>query len=218
VPYDPFASFAPVGLVASSPEVIVLHPSVPATNMSELTALLKANPGKYSYASPGYGTTPHLACVWLFNLENGIDVTHVPFQGAAPAVQSVLAGQTPVFHNVLPAVAPHIRAGTMRALAVASSNRTPYFPDVPTIGEAGYPGHEVAFWMGVFVPVGTPKDLVDVLNKQVARIMTLPDVKERMATIGFDPTVSTSDELIDHMKAETDKWSKVVRQANIKID
>ncbi len=218
VPYDPFKSFTPVSLAVSAPEMIVVHPSLQVKDLKELVALLKANPGKYSYASPGYGTTPHLACVWLFNLENGIDVTHVPFQGAAPAVQSVLAGQTPVFHNVLPAVAPHIRAGTMRALAVASSNRTQYFPDVPTIGEAGYPGHEVGFWMGVFVPVGTPKDLVDVLNKQVARIMTLPDVKERMATIGFDPTVSTSDGLINHMKAETDKWSKVVRQANIKID
>jgi len=218
VPYDPFKSFTPVSLAVSAPEMIVVHPSLQVKDLKGLVALLKANPGKYSYASPGYGTTPHLACVWLFNLENGIDVTHVPFQGAAPAVQSVLAGQTPVFHNVLPAVAPHIRAGTMRALAVASSNRTPYFPDVPTIGEAGYPGHEVGFWMGVFVPVGTPKELVDVLNKQVARIMTLPDVKERMATIGFDPTVSTSDELINHMKAETDKWSKVVRQANIKID
>jgi tripartite-type tricarboxylate transporter receptor subunit TctC len=218
VPYDPFKSFTPVSLAVSAPEMIVVHPSLQVKDLKELVALLKANPGKYSYASPGYGTTPHLACVWLFNLENGIDVTHVPFQGAAPAVQSVLAGQTPVFHNVLPAVAPHIRAGTMRPLAVASSNRTPYFPDVPTIGEAGYPGHEVGFWMGVFVPVGTPKDLVDVLNKQVARIMTLPDVKERMATIGFDPTESTSDELINHMKAETNKWSKVVRQANIKID
>ena len=218
VPYDPFKSFTPVSLAVSAPEMIVVHPSLQVKDLKELVALLKANPGKYSYASPGYGTTPHLACVWLFNLENGIDVTHVPFQGAAPAVQSVLAGQTPVFHNVLPAVAPHIRAGTMRALAVASSNRTQYFPDVPTIGEAGYPGHEVGFWMGVFVPVGTPKDLVDVLNKQVARIMTLPDVKERMATIGFDPTVSTSEELNDHMKAETEKWSKVVRQANIKID
>jgi tripartite-type tricarboxylate transporter receptor subunit TctC len=143
VPYDPFKSFTPVSLVVSAPEMIVVHPSLPAKDLRELIALLKANPGKYSYASPGYGTTPHLACVWLFNLENGIDVTHVPFQGAAPAVQSVLAGQTPVFHNVLPAVAPHIRAGTMRPLAVASSNRTPYFPDVPTIGEAGYPGHEV---------------------------------------------------------------------------
>jgi tripartite-type tricarboxylate transporter receptor subunit TctC len=184
----------------------------------ELIALLKANPGKYSYASPGYGTTPHLACVWLFNLENGIEITHVPFQGAAPAVQSVLAGQTPVFHNVLPTVAPHIRAGTMRPLTVAASKRTPYFPDVPSIAEAGYPGHEVGFWMGVFVPAGTPKDLVDILNKQVARVMALPDVKERMAAIGFDPTLSTSQELTDHMKAETDKWSKVVRQANIKID
>jgi len=138
--------------------------------------------------------------------------------GIKRAVQSVLAGQTPVFHNVLPAVAPHIRAGTMRALAVAASSHTPYFPEVPTIGEAGYPGHEVGFWMGVFVPAGSPKDVVDVLNKQVARIMALADVKERLATIGFDPTVSTSAGLSDHMRAETDKWSKVVRQANIKID
>jgi tripartite-type tricarboxylate transporter receptor subunit TctC len=218
VPYDPFKSFTPVSLVVSAPEMIVVHPSLPVKDLKELIALLKANPGKYSYASPGYGTTPHLACVWLFNLENGIDISHVPFQGAAPAVQSVLAGQTPVFHNVLPALAPHIRAGTMRPLAVASSKRTPYFPDVPTISEAGYPGHEVGFWMGVFVPTGTPKDVVDVLNKQVERIMTLPDVKERLTTIGFDPTLSTSQGLNDHMQAETDKWSKVVRQANIKID
>jgi tripartite-type tricarboxylate transporter receptor subunit TctC len=218
VPYDPFRSFVPVSLVVSAPEMIVVHPSLPAKDLKELIALLKANPGKYSYASPGYGTTPHLACVWLFNLENGIDITHVPFQGAAPAVQSVLTGQTPVFHNVLPTVAPHIRAGTMRALAVAASKRTPYFPDVPTIAEAGYPGHEVGFWMGAFVPAGTANDVVEILNKQVARIMALPDVKERMATIGFDPTLSSSQELAARMKAETDKWSQVVRQANIRID
>ena len=218
VPYDPFKSFTPVSLVVSAPEMIVVHPSLPVKDLKGLIALLKANPGKYSYASPGYGTTPHLACVWLFNLENGIDITHVPFQGAAPAVQSALAGQTPVFHSVLPVVAPHIRADALRALAVAASSRTPYFPDVPTIAEAGYPGHEVSFWMGVFVPTGTPKNLVDLLNKQVARIMALPDVKERMATIGFDPTLSTSEELTNHMTAETNKWLKVVRQANIKID
>ena len=217
VPYDPFRSFVPVSLVVSAPEMIVVHPSLPVKDLKELIALLKANPGKYSYASPGYGTTPHLACVWLFNLDNGIEITHVPFQGAAPAVQSVLTGQTPVFHNVLPVVAP-IRAGALHALAVAASSRTPYFPDLPTIAEAGYPGHEVSFWMGVFVPTGTPKDLVDLLNKQTARIMALPDVKERMATIGFDPTLSTSEELADHMRAETNKWLKVVRQANIKID
>jgi tripartite-type tricarboxylate transporter receptor subunit TctC len=132
VPYDPFKSFAPVTLVVGAPEMIVVNPTLPVQSMKELFALLKANPGKYSYASPGYGTTPHLACEWLFKLTYGLDVVHVPFQGAAPAVQSVLAGHTPIFHNVLPAVAPHIRQGTMRALAVASSKRSPFFPDVPS--------------------------------------------------------------------------------------
>lgn len=218
VPYDPFKSFAPVSLVVTAPEMIVVHPSLNVGTLKDLIALIKANPGKYSYASPGFGTTPHLASVWLFQLDNKLDVTHVPFQGAAPAVQSTLAGQTPIFHNVLPAVAPHIRAGTMKPLAVAATKRTPFFPDVPAIGEAGFPGHEVGFWLGVYAPAGTPKPVIDVLNQQVARIMALPDVRERMSTIGFDPTLSTPDELTSHMKAETEKWSKVVREANIKIE
>ena len=218
VPYDPFKSFTPVTLVVSAPEMIVVHPSLPAKDMKELIALLKANPGKYSYASPGYGTTPHLACEWLFKLEYGIDVTHVPFQGAAPAVQSTLSGQTPIFHNVLPAVAPHIRQGTMRPLAVAANKRSPFFPDVPTLAEAGIPGHEVGFWLVVLAPAGTPKDTVDVLNRQIARILDLPDVKERLQTIGFDPASSTPDAAAAHMKAETDKWTAVVRDAKIKIE
>jgi tripartite-type tricarboxylate transporter receptor subunit TctC len=186
--------------------------------MKELIELLKASPGKYSYASPGYGTTPHLACEWLFKLEYGIDITHVPFQGAAPAVQSVLAGQTPIFHNVLPAVAPHIRQGTMRPLAVAAGKRSPFFPDLPTLAEAGIPGHEVGFWLVVLAPAGTPKATVDLLNRQVTRALDLPDVKERLQTIGFDPASSTPEAAAAHMKAETDKWSKVVRDANIKIE
>jgi tripartite-type tricarboxylate transporter receptor subunit TctC len=218
VPYDPFKSFTPVTLVVSAPEMIVVHPSLPAKDMKELIELLKANPGKYSYASPGYGTTPHLACEWLFKLEYGIDVTHVPFQGAAPAVQSTLAGQTPIFHNVLPAVAPHIRQGTMRPLAVAANKRSPFFPDVPTLAEAGIPGHEVGFWLVVLAPAGTPRDTVDVLNRQIARILDLPDVKERLQTIGFDPASSTPDAAAAHMKAETDKWTAVVRDAKIKIE
>ena len=218
VPYDPFKSFTPVSLVVTAPEMIVVHPSMPAKTMKELIDLLKANPGKYSYASPGFGTTPHLACEWLFKLEYGIDATHVPFQGAAPAVQSMLAGQTPIFHNVLPAVAPHIRAGTMRPLAVAAAKRSPFFPDVPTLAEAGIPGHEVGFWIVVLTPAGTPNAIVDTLNKQVARILDLPDVKERLQTIGFDPAPSTSAAATAHMKAETDKWSKVVRDAKIKIE
>ena len=218
VPYDPFKSFTPVTLVVSAPEMIVVHPSLPAKDMKELIELLKANPGKYSYASPGYGTTPHLACEWLFKLEYGIDVTHVPFQGAAPAVQSTLSGQTPIFHNVLPAVAPHIRQGTMRPLAVAANKRSPFFPDVPTLAEAGIPGHEVGFWLVVLAPAGTPRDTVDVLNRQIARILDLPDVKERLQTIGFDPASSTPDAAATHMKAETDKWTAVVRDAKIKIE
>jgi tripartite-type tricarboxylate transporter receptor subunit TctC len=198
--------------------MIVVHPSVPAKDMKELIALLKANPGKYSYASPGFGTTPHLAGEWLFKLEYGLDVTHVPFQGAAPAVQSTLSGQTPIFHNVLPAVAPHVRAGTMRALAVAAAKRSPFLPDVPTLAEAGIPGHEVGFGLVVLTPAGTPKTTVDVLNRQVARILDLPDVKERLQTIGFDPASSTPEAAAAHMKAETDKWTKVVREANIKIE
>jgi tripartite-type tricarboxylate transporter receptor subunit TctC len=218
VPYDPFKSFAPVSLVVTAPEMIVVHPSVPAKSMQELIALLKANPGKYSYASPGYGTTPHLACEWLFKLEYGIDITHVPFQGAAPAVQSVLAGQTPIFHNVLPAVAPHIRQGTMRALAAAAGKRSPFFPDLPTLAEAEIPGHEVGFWMVVLAPAGTPKATVDLLNRHIARILDLPDVKERLLTIGFDGASSTPEAAAAHMRAETDKWAKVVRDAQIKIE
>jgi tripartite-type tricarboxylate transporter receptor subunit TctC len=218
VPYDPVKSFTPVSLVVKAPEMITVHPSLPAKSVKELIDLLKTNPGKYSYASPGYGTTPHLACEWLFKLEYGIDITHVPFQGAAPAVQSVLSGQTPVFHNVLPAVAPHIRQGTIRALAVAAPKRSPFFPDLPTLAEAGVPGHEVGFWIVVLTPTGTPQPIVDTLNRQVARILDLPDVKERLQQIGFDGASSTPDAASAHMKAETEKWSKVVRDANIKID
>ena len=218
VPYDPVKSFAPLSMLVTAPETITVHPSVPAKDVKELIALVKANPGKYSYASPGYGTTPHLAMTWLFQLENSAEITHVPFQGAAPAMQSVLGGQTPIFHMVLPVVAPHIRSGAIRPLAVAAVKRTAYFPDIPTIGEAGFAGHEVGFWMGAYAVAGTPKPVLDVLQAQIAKIMALPDIKERIATMGFDPTFSTPDELAAHMRAETDKWSKVVRQANIKID
>jgi tripartite-type tricarboxylate transporter receptor subunit TctC len=218
VPYDPFKSFAPIASLVAAPEMIVVHPSLAATNMKDLIALLKANPGKFSYASPGYGTTPHLACEWLFKLANGLDVVHVPFQGAAPAVQSVLAGHTPIFHIVVPAAVPHVRQGTMRALAVASSKRSPFLPDVPTLEEAGIPGHEVGFWMGVFAPAGTPRDLVDLLHRHIGQALKGPDVKERLATLAFDALESTPEALSDHMKAETAKWTKVVREANIKID
>src|SRR5262249_23186393 len=158
-----------------------------ANNMRELIALIQANPKKYNYASPGYGTSPHIASEWLFKLTYGLDVVHVPFQGAAPAVQAVYSGQPPLFHEVLPAVAPYIRQGSMRALAVASSKHSKFFPDVPTLEETGTPGHEVGFWCGVLLPMGTPKDIVNLLQREIAAAVALPEVKSTLETLGFDP-------------------------------
>jgi tripartite-type tricarboxylate transporter receptor subunit TctC len=218
VPYDLFKSFVPVTQVVAAPEMIVVHPSLPVHNTKELIALLKANPGKYSYASPGYGSSPHLACEWLFRLTYGLEVTHVPFQGAAPAVISVVSGQTPIFHNTLPAVAPYIKDGKLRTLAIASRERSPMFPDVPTLAEAGIPGHEVAFWIGALAPAATPAEIVQLLQHQIGTINMLPEVKERVASLGFDPVASTSREFAGHIKAESDRWNQVVTDAHLTID
>jgi tripartite-type tricarboxylate transporter receptor subunit TctC len=218
VPYDLFKSFAPVSQLVTAPEMILVNPSLPVHDMKELIALLKANPGKYSYASPGYGSSPHLACEWLFRLTYGLDVIHVPFQGAAPAVVSVVSGQTPIFHNTLPAVAPYVRDGKLRALAIAASARSPMFPDVPTLAEAGIPGHEVSFWLGLLAPAATPTDVVSLLQRQIAMIAKQADVKERLAALGFDPVAGTSEEFAQHIKAEYVRWNKVVTDAHLTID
>jgi tripartite-type tricarboxylate transporter receptor subunit TctC len=218
VPYDAFNGFSPVGLVATAPEMISVHPSVPAKDVKELIALLKANPGKYSYATPGHGTSPHLACERLFRISYGLDVVHVPFQGGAPAVQATIAGHTQIIHIIAPAVAPQLKDGTLRALAVASKVRSPTFPDVPTLEEAGVPNHEVAFWMGGLVPVGTPKEIIQLLQAQFAKAVALPDVKQRLAVLGFEPATSTSEQFTEHMRAEWEIWKAVVRDANIKIE
>jgi tripartite-type tricarboxylate transporter receptor subunit TctC len=198
--------------------MISVHPLVPAKDVKELIALLKANPGKYSYATPGHGTSPHLACERLFRISYGLDVVHVPFQGGAPAVQATIAGHTQIIHIIAPAVAPQLKDGTLRALAVASKVRSPTFPDVPTLEEAGVPNHEVAFWMGGLVPVGTPKEIIQLLQAQFAKAVALPDVKQRLAVLGFEPATSTSEQFTEHMRAEWEIWKAVVRDANIKIE
>jgi tripartite-type tricarboxylate transporter receptor subunit TctC len=217
VPYDLFKSFTPVIEIAAAPEMIVVHPSLPVKNMQELFALLKANPGKYSYASPGYGTSPHLACEWLFKLTYGLDVVHVPFQGSQ-AVTATLAGQTPILHITVPLVSPYIKEGTLRPLAVASRARSPAFPGVPTLEEAGVPGHEIGYWFGALVPAETPKEIVELLQRHIAAIVALPEIRERLAVLGFDPVAGTSEEFSAYIKAEFDKWRKVVDQAHIKIE
>jgi tripartite-type tricarboxylate transporter receptor subunit TctC len=218
IPFDPFKSFTPVASVAAAPETISVNPSLPATNMKELIALLKANPGKYSNATPGYGSEPHIAVERLFKLTYGLDVVQVPFQGGGDAVASTLAGHTQIVHITLPLVAPYIKAGTLRGLAVADKKRSQVLPDVPTLEEAGTPNHEVGYWTGVVVPAGTPNDIVDLLSRQIAKIVSLPEVKERLATLGFSPLAGTSQELGAYIKNESAEWGRVIRAANIKID
>jgi tripartite-type tricarboxylate transporter receptor subunit TctC len=217
-PYDAVKNFAPVILVASAAEVIAVNPSVPAKNLQELVALLKANPGKYQYATPGVGSPPHLEGEWIYKITYGLDVVHVPFQGAAPAVTSTIAGHTSIIHMTTPALTPHVKDGKLRAIAVTSSKRSSALPDVPTLAESGLPGIEAEFIMLVVAPAATPKHVIELLNGQIVKILKLPDVKERLATLGFDPAGSTADELAAKIHSETDKWSKVVRQTNIKID
>jgi len=218
VPYDPFTSFAPVSLLASAPEVIVVHPSVPAKNIGELIALLKANPGKYSYASPGHGTSPHVACERLFKVTHGVDAVHVPFPGGGQAVQSTVAGHTAILHITLPLIAQHIKDGSLRALALASSTRSPLFPDLPTLEETGVPNHDVAFWVGLLVPAGTPSSRIDALHQHITSVQSLAEVKERFASIGFEPVGSTPDEFAAYLKRESAEWARVVREARINID
>jgi tripartite-type tricarboxylate transporter receptor subunit TctC len=217
-PYDAVKSFAPIALVASAAEMIAVNPSLAAKNLQELVALLKANPGKYQYATPGVGSPPHLEGEWIYKITYGLDVVHVPFQGAAPAVTSTIAGHTSIVHMTTPALAPHVKDGKLRPIAVTSGKRSSALPDVPTLAESGLPGIETEFIMLVVAPAGTPKHVVELLNGQIVRILKLPDVKERLASLGFDPAGSTPDELAATITSETDKWTKVVRQTNIKID
>jgi tripartite-type tricarboxylate transporter receptor subunit TctC len=213
--YDPVKDFTPIILAVTSPHVLIVNPSFPANNVKELVALAKANPGKYSYASAGTGQSAQLAAE-LFKLAFGLDIVHVPFNGGAPAVNSTVGGHTPIAFNALPSAAPLIKEGKLRALAVTSGERAPEFPDVPTLAEAGAPGQESLYFQGVVAPAGTPKEIVDQLYRAIDKILARPEVKERLAAIGFGVTVRPSEDFGTQIKAETARWAKVIRDANIK--
>jgi tripartite-type tricarboxylate transporter receptor subunit TctC/uncharacterized protein (DUF1330 family) len=217
IPYDPFKDFAPVTLAAVSPNVLTVHPSVPAKTVKELIAEIKANPGKYSFASAGLGTTPHLSGE-LFKLSQGLDLVHVPFNGSAPAIQSALAGHTPIAFTVVTPVVPQVKEGKLRALAVTTPKRSPALPDVPTLAEAGLPDQEADTMQGILVPAGTPQALIDLLHREIVKVIAMSDVKERMAVLGFEPVANTPEEFAARIKAEIPKWGKVIRDANIKAE
>jgi tripartite-type tricarboxylate transporter receptor subunit TctC len=215
VPFDPIKDFDPVTLAVSTTTVLAVHPSVPAQTTRDLVALIRANPGKYSFASPGTGTPSHLLGE-LFRLSLKLDLVHVPFNSGGLAIGSNLAGHTPLSFGTPPPALPHLKDGKLRALAVTSKARVPTLPDVPTMAEAGYPDVEGESWFAVAVPAGTPKEIIALLNREIVKAMALPDVKERLETLGFDSIASTPEEFGARIRTDTEKWAKVIRAANIK--
>ncbi|HTC97468.1 MAG TPA: tripartite tricarboxylate transporter substrate binding protein [Bradyrhizobium sp.] len=217
VPYDPIKDFSAVTLVAASPNVVVVNPQVPAKTLPELVQLIRDNPGKYSYAGPGIGSTPQLGGE-LFRLTYKLDLIHVPFTGAAPAVQSTIGGHTPIAFTALPSSMSAIQAGQVRAIALAATERAPQLPDVPTFAEQGVKDQEADTLTGIVVPAGTPKEIVELLSRTIAKGVAEPEVRERLAALGFRPVVNTPDEFAARIKLEIEKWGKVVRDANLKIE
>jgi tripartite-type tricarboxylate transporter receptor subunit TctC len=215
VPYELEKDFDPVTLMVLTTLVLAVHPSVPARTVSELVALIKANPGKYSYASPGTGTPGHLVGE-QFRLSLGLDLVHVPFNSAGLAVGSSVAGHTPIcFASPSPA-AQQVIEGRLRGLAVTSKARSRSLPDVPTMAEAGFPGIAGDNWQGVVVPAGTPREVIDFLHHEIVAILGLADVKERLAVLGFEPVASTPAEFARQARSEFDAWAQVIRASGIK--
>ena len=215
-PYKP-GDFAPITLWADSPNVIIANPSVQAKSMKELIDLIHATPGKFSIATPGVGTTPDLSTE-LLRMTYKLDAVRVPFNGGGPAAQAVLQGQTQIGFDALPPAAPLIKSGQLHAIAMAYQKRSALLPDVPTTAEQGIPGQESHTIAGFLVPARTPKAVVDLLYKEMARAAADPKVRQNLANIGFEPTASTPAQFSALIKDEVEKWGKVIRAAHIKVD
>jgi tripartite-type tricarboxylate transporter receptor subunit TctC len=216
ISYDPYKDFEPISLMCSSPHVLVVHPSIPAGSVNEMVALAKASPGKYSYASAGRGTPAHLAGE-LFKLAFGVDITHVPFNGGGPATASTLGGHVPVAVSALPTAVTYVRGGQLRALGMFSSKHSSALPDVPTMLEAT--GHDLPADIvnGFMVPAGTPKPIIEFLHRETVKVMSMPDTREKLATMGFDTVASTPEEFAQWIRSEIVRWGKVIRDANIAL-
>jgi tripartite-type tricarboxylate transporter receptor subunit TctC len=217
VAYDPFNDFEPVTLAATNDVVFAVNPSVPANTVAEFVAFAKARDSRLTFSSGGTGSVTHLVGA-QFGLSVGLEVVHVPYSGAGPAVAAAVAGHVPVVFSSMPPVVPHIMDGRLRALAVTGKARSPSLPDVPTMAEAGFPETKGDQWVGVFAPAKTPKEIIAVLNRELARALASPDIKERFATIGFVPVGSSPEECAALLRSDTKNWSKVIRAGNLKAD
>ncbi|MEP9378617.1 tripartite tricarboxylate transporter substrate binding protein [Aquabacter sp. CN5-332] len=217
LPYNPLKDFAPIALVANVPIVLAVNPAVKATSVKELIALAKAEPGKLNFGSSGNGTTNHLAGE-LFKTLAGIDIVHVPYRGAAPAMNDLVAGHIPMMFDNMPAVRPQVTAGKIRALAVAGAQRSPLFPELPTMIEAGVPGFDASAWFGLVAPAKTSQDVLQVIIDATKKALTEPEMAKKFADLGAEPGTLFGPAFGKFIEAEDIKWAKVIKDANVKVD
>lgn len=217
VPYNPIRDFSPVTLMGITHFVLVVNPEVPAKNAQELIALIKASPGKYNFASTGFGTTPHLLGE-LIKTSFGLDLVHVPFNGSGPATSATLAGSTPIYFATPTVALPLVRQGKLRALAITSKTRLPDLPDVPTVAEVGLPGEGADTMFGALVPNGTPTEIIDLLHREIVKVIADPKVRGRFVELGVEPVGNTPNEFRTYINGEIARWGKVIRETKIRSE
>lgn len=217
LPYDTLNDFEPIMLLLQQPSLLVVHPSVSARSTGELLALARARPGKLNYASGGNGSSQHLAAA-MFASMAGIDMVHVPYKGSAPAESDLLGGQVDMMFASMVSVLPQVKQGRLRALAVSSEKRSPAVPDLPTVAEAGVPGYAAVAWAGLLAPKGTPKAIVDRINAEVTRVMALPEVKERLSSLGAEFAPNSPARFDAFIRSEITRWAAVIKSARLSVD
>ena len=217
LPFNPVKDFAPISLVSRLPNMLVVNSKLPVNSVKELIDYLKARPGQVNFSSIGYGSTQHLAGE-LFKSVAGVNMVHVPYKGSGPSMMSVVSGETSVTFDSVFLLTPQVKAGRLRALAATGMKHTPLVPNLPTASESGLPGFDVGGWVGFLAPVGTPREIIQKWHKEVARILQLPEIRDRQISQGLEPVGSTPEYFAELIKSEIAKWGKVVKQAGIRLD
>lgn len=217
ISFDPVKDFAPISVVAAASNVLIVHPSLPATSVAELVALVRANPAKYSYGSSGNGTSTHLAAE-MFKMMTGVELLHVPYKGGPPSLIDLVAGQVNMVFELLPTAVPLIRSGKVRALAYAGVRRSPLLAEVPSFAESGLPGYESTVWFGVVAPVGTPASIVARLSAAIAQAVKQPDLGERLTNMGYEVSSTTPEQMSEMVRVEIPRWSRVVKVSGVRIE
>ncbi len=217
LPYDPVKDFTPLTLLASTPNVLVIHPSLPVRSVKDLIALAKSKPGQLNYATSGNGSPGHFSAELLKKMA-GIDMVHIPYKGASPALIDVVGGHASLYFTAMLSAQPFVKSGRLRVIAQTSAKRSPSLPDLPTIAEAGYPDYDITSWWGMLGPAGLPRDIANKLHAEIVRIIATPDVKERLNGLGADAVTNTPEQFTAYIKAEIAKWARIIKETGVKAE